>query len=247
MRKPPLIWLTRPREDSEQLAARLSSHGIDSIIAPVMQIELIETNLLNLFSHALPEAFLLTSRHAAHALEGAPEPARAVPVFCVGAATAAAVRTHGFTQVIEGEDDILSLLPRIAATLPSASRLTYLAGEHTSADVGTLLGTHAIHTDTYTCYRAVAAASLSPALHEALQTEQLTGACFFSARSAGLAQQLLTQTYPATLAASIRAYCLSLSVAEAAAALPWCTIHACHVPTRDAMVDLIVSCEPPVL
>ncbi len=239
MSKSPCIWLTRPLTDSTALAEALAKHGIESIIAPVMQIE----SVVSPTSSQKPDALLLTSRHAAHALLDLPRDWRALPVFAVGAATAEAARAASFTSIREGNDGVLALLPQIAAHVPAGSRVLYLAGDEVSADVVTLLGAREILVEQVTVYRAVAAASLPDALVAALARERVTGAVFFSTRSAQLAITLMTQHGITKSAAHLDTYCLSLAVAQAAGGLAWRGLHACHQPTVAAMVELVVSCN----
>lgn len=244
MANAPLIWLTRPQEDSEALAAQLKQHGLESIIAPVMRIEPIA---IKIPSPLAPAAILLTSRHACHALGSLPDTWRALPTYCVGTATATLARAAGCTNVIAGESDVLALLPQIVAALPKGAKLLYLAGEETRVDVAALLNAQQIETLKIICYRAIAATTLNDETIDALKNNRISGTALFSPRSAEIAQQLLRTHALTEQTAQIHAYCLSLPVAQAAGSLPWRTIRACHTPTLAAMVDLIVSCEAAVV
>lgn len=238
MAKPPLIWLTRPQEDSQILAAELNAYTIESLIAPVMHIKQAEQ-----FSPPTvrPDAILLTSRHAAHSLWHLPRHWQHVPVFCVGKATAEAASLIGYANLHHGEADVLELLPQLIAYLPPESRLLYLSGEETRVDVAALLAPKQILVEQHVAYQAAAAATLPAPLLETMRDGHITGAVFFSVRSALIAAQLVEASGYATQLTHTEAYCLSLGIAEAASALPWQRIHATHVPTTKAMVDLIVS------
>lgn len=238
MAKPPRIWLTRPHADSAALADLLAQRGIANIIAPVMRIERNElaADLTN-----KPNALLLTSRHAVHALEILPPDWRSLPLFAVGAATAEAARQSGFTNIHEGSGGMLELLPHITQALSANARLLYCAGEETSSDVGALLTGHAIHVDQITAYRAIAETSLPEGLCSALTSGDIKGVVLFSARSAQLVEKLLKHHQLEPIATHIDAYCLSLPVAAAAGGLPWKSLRACHLPTQAAMVELLVS------
>lgn len=219
------------------LAAELAEHGIASIISPVMRIE-----LLGLGSVATPPtAMLVTSRHALHALAELPADWRSLPLYCVGDATAEAARMVGFPHVIAGGGEVLSLLPQVALAVGPGSRVLYLSGEETRADVATLLASAAITVDTQVVYRAIAETALDATVLEALKAHTLRAAAFFSPRSAALACGLLKAHKVADAAAQMEAFCLSLNVAGEAGALPWAKLYAAHQPTRTAMVQLIVS------
>ena len=229
----PTIWLTRPSADSELLAATLREQAIDSIIAPVMVIE----TCIPAIAHTMPDAILLTSRHAAHAL--LPSWSH-LPVYCVGTATAETARAQGFMNIVLGKSDVLSLLPRIAESLKDKT-LLYLSGEDISVDVAALLASQSVSVERVIAYRAVAAAQLSPELIDALKNNSISGTVFYSARTAEIATALLTQAGLSHAIETVDAYCLSLTIAEKAAALPWRRIHVAHIPTGDAMQAMMIS------
>ena len=237
MLKKPLIWLTRPTADSEVLAAQLAHAGIDSIIAPVMNITY---NALPTALPTTPDAILITSRHCAPMLEKLPLEWRSIPVFCVGAATGTTAHDAGYSSINHGETGILDLLPRLIDTLPSPARILYLAGAETRVDVTALLTAQHYQVDTVLSYEAHAETALPSDLRDALDAGRITGIVFFSPRSAQIAATLIGRGD----VTAIDAYCLSLAVAEAAGALPWRHLHACDTPTFDAMLHLIVSVPP---
>ncbi len=234
----PTVWLTRPLADSESLAAELASHHIVSLIAPVIRIE---PQTVNITTHIPPAAILLTSRHAAHVLAALPTTWRVLPVYCVGTATAAAAAAYHFNHCINGDADVLALLPRIAEALPAQSHILYLASDETRVDVASLLAAAHLQVHTYIAYHAVAEPKLTDELRTAFAQGKLNAVTLFSPHTASLVCDFLKQHNLHENVTTIDAYCLSLNVAEAAAALPWASIHACHRPTRAAMVDLIVS------
>lgn len=231
------IWLTRPRDDSKSLAAELAAHGIASVVAPVLHI--VHQPLESV--PVRPDALLLTSRHAAHALAALPTQWRALPTFCVGAATSAAASAVGFTNITPGEGKVLNLLPRMAVQLPPESRVLYLAGEETRINIPALLVAQRIYIRTQVVYRAIANHTLDDAVREALTAGSLTSVAFFSPRSAQVTASILATAGLSDAARMIDAYCLSADVANAANALPFKAIHTCPRPTRVAMVDLIIS------
>lgn len=237
MAKHPLIWLTRPKADSASFAEVLSHDGIQSMIAPVLHT--VPQPLSS--SPSLPDAILLTSRHAAHVLASLPSAWHALPVYCVGGSTANVATEHGCTHIIAGGSNVLALLPRIASDLGDGAELLYFAGEDTSVDVVHLLAMHGVKVSTHIVYHAVAEHALSSELVEALATGRVTGVAFFSPRSAQIAYTLLQAANLAETAKTIDAFCFSMNVAAAAAKCAWRSIYTCHLPTRSSMHELIVS------
>ena len=229
----PALWLTRPAADSDALSETLATHHIQTIVAPLLSIEPCAIAL----PAFAPDAILLTSRHAAHAL--LPQWSH-LPVYCVGLATAQTAQAQGFLNIISGDNDVLSLLPRIAETLKNKT-LLYLSGEDISVDVASLLASQSVQVTRLIAYRAIAATQLSPRIVDALKNNSITGTVFFSARTAEIAHQLLVNAELTDAIRNTDAYCLSLAIAEKAAALPWRRLHVAHLPTADAMQTMIVG------
>ena len=222
------LWLTRPEADSASLAAELKTHGIESCIAPLA----VEP------STEAPDALLVTSRHAVHTLDAA---WKHLPVFCVGSATAEAVRAAGFNPVQAGEGDLLSLLPAIMGTLKPGANLRYLSGFDIQLDPTPLLAAKQITCTRVIAYDAVAEATLPSFLRMRLAAGDVSGVTFFSARSAQIACNLLREEKLDYMAAQMTAYCLSLPVAQAAGALPWRAIQVSHLPTRASFVAMLAG------
>lgn len=233
-----MLWLTRPADDSRALAEALAARGIASIIAPVIRIKPREVALPE-----KPDAILLTSRHAAHAL---PAEWRSLPVFCVGTATATAAQEQGYTAITHGESDGLHLLPRITEKLSPGSSLLYLSGEDTRHDISRLLAANDIAVTRLVAYEAVAETTFPSELRLALEQKEITGVVFFSPRSAMLASALMKNEEFNESAPSIDAYCLSLPVAEEAGALAWRSLQVSHIPTRSALLAMIEAHARPV-
>lgn len=227
------IWLTRPEPDSRALAEALAHHGIGSIIAPVIRIEPKPVTL-----GEKPDALLVTSRHAAHAL---PEAWRDLPVFCVGVATADSVRQQGYTTLVEGSSDGLALLSPITAALRPGQRLLYLSGDEVRHDFAALLAAHGIAVERMVAYETVPCQSFPPALRLALANGEISGVAFFSPHSARLGCGLLKEEEFTDMPPRIDAFCLSLAVAQEAAELPWRSLQVSHSPTREAMVAMIAA------
>ena len=85
------VLLTRPRPDSEALAARLAAYGVDTLIEPLLTIVPAGKEEPNL---AGVQALVVTSANGARALgrvRTRPD-GPAFPVYAVGAASAAAAR-----------------------------------------------------------------------------------------------------------------------------------------------------------
>jgi uroporphyrinogen-III synthase len=237
MAERPILWHTRPRDDSTFFANELAPYGIDSIIGPVLHIA--PKPIPQLYTS--PTALLITSRHATHALAVMPAQWRTLPAYCVGHATARAVADHGLTHIISGKLDVQSLLPRLAGELPSGSNLLYFAGDETRPEVKTMLGARGITVTMVVVYHAMAEHHLSREVGAALAAGTINAVALFSPRTARITCDLMEKAGLADAARTMTAYCFSANVAQDAARLPWASIQTCSAPNRRAMRELIVS------
>lgn len=241
----PLALLTRPRRDSETLAALLQTEGVDSLIEPVIDI-------VPLDSAALPpldsmQALLLTSANGVRALAallGPPPEARNLPLLAVGAASAEAARHAGFTHVESAGGDVKALAALAKRRLnPAAGRLLHIAGTRIAGDLAALLGEQGFETERLAIYRAEQRAALSAAACDALVHGKIHMVLFFSPRSARGFVKLIRAAAAdsdgslVSALAHVTAICLSPAVAAAAAGLNWRRIRAASQPEQAALLD----------
>ncbi|GGE10449.1 uroporphyrinogen III methyltransferase [Polymorphobacter glacialis] len=124
------ILVTRPLPGGERSAARLQAHGHKAQLSPLLATEAV--------AWAPPEtahaAIMLTSAAAARLAGPTAVAYHALPVYTVGAATAAAARTAGFIDIRDGGGTVFSLLKTAAAN--GLTDILHLAGAHrTPAEV----------------------------------------------------------------------------------------------------------------
>lgn len=112
------IWITRAEPGASRTAEKLRALGHQPVIAPLLEV------------HPLPGRIVLdgvgalafTSANGVRAFaERSPDPDlwRALPVFAVGDATAAAAQKAGFGQVMSASGDLHALADLIAAHAPA--------------------------------------------------------------------------------------------------------------------------------
>ena len=225
------IWLTRPQRDSERMEAALAALGIASVVGPVMEITQRRVSFTGLTK---PDALVLTSRRAAHALADAPADWRSLPVYCVGQATAQAAQRHHFMHTRVGSGSALALAPLITQHHGGGARLLHLAGDALKVDLAPLLAAQQIALDKIIAYESHCAVALTVDVTHALHVGALTGVVFYSPRSVQFAAQLAAEALP-----TLHAYCLSEDIA-AHAALHGCKrVFSCPTPTHQAMMALL--------
>src|ERR1041385_1135905 len=89
------VLVTRPRDDAERTAGLLRARGHEPILSPLMEIRFVD-------GPEIPperiQAILITSANGVRGLARRTAH-REVPVFAVGAQTAAAAKAAGFSNV----------------------------------------------------------------------------------------------------------------------------------------------------
>lgn len=234
------LLITRPEDDARPMAAALAGRGIDSLIEPLLAIELLEGPALDVDG---VQALLITSANGARA--AARRTARRdVRVFAVGDASARAARDAGFADVRSAGGDVADLARLVAAEAsPAAGALVHVAGSHVAGDLAGMLEGAGFIYRRVVLYAARPAESLSDAAHTALAGATLDGVLFFSPRTAATFVSLVEAAALSSACARLTAYCLSQAVAERVAPLAWAGV---VVAARPEQAALLAALDHPV-
>lgn len=234
----PRLLITRPAEDAAPLAAVLAEQGIDALLAPMLAVEAIAGPDLSLDG---TQALLLTSANGARALAGR-TPARDLPVFAVGNATAAAARAAGFSKVTSADGDVAALADLVIARLdPAAGAVLHAAASSVAGDLGGRLGDAGFAYRRAVLYRARKAEGLADDTAAALREGTLDGVLFFSPRTAATFVSLVADAGLADSVRVLTAFCLSPAVADAAESLPWGRTVTAASPDQQAMLFAVAE------
>lgn len=227
------VLLTRPRLEAVTLAEILAERGIESLIAPVMEIERLD---LELPAKADYQAALLTSGNAVEALvASALKPD--LPIFCVGDATARRLATTSFGDVRSASgasDDLVELVGRDLS--PTGGPVLYLSGMMIAADIGAALAEAGFKVDRRVVYRAQAIEKPDEAVVAELAAGNVDGVMFYSPRSARIFLDHLKHAKLELIAKEMTAYCISHAAADVARVLAWRKV---AVASRPNQVDLL--------
>jgi uroporphyrinogen-III synthase len=176
------LLVTRPEPDATATARGLEALGHSVTVEPMLTIvpaappgELPQ-----------PAGLIVTSGNGVRALGAWPQAAgwHGVPLFAVGEATGEAARAAGFAKVTAGEGEGSALIRAIGAALPPGSGpVIYAAARDLSGGLAERLEEAGYDVQMVEAYRAERAASLSPALRDALQAGAVDGALFYSRRT----------------------------------------------------------------
>ena len=228
------VLITRPRERAVELARELERRGDTALIEPLLTIEPIGDAVPEL--HGV-QAIVMTSAHAVPALSPG---AKALPIFAVGDATAAAARAAGCEIVISAGGAAADLASLITARCrPSGGALLHLSGAQVSEGLAEPLAEAGFALSRQVVYRAVAADALTPATVEALAARQLDAVLLFSPRTARIFVELIGRHGLRGSITRIAAICLSAAVAQPCREIVWGAVHVAARPELGALLEAL--------
>jgi uroporphyrinogen-III synthase len=150
------VWITRTLPAAERTAQAVRALGHDPVVAPVLTVRPLRPGL-ELSDVA---ALAVTSGNGIGAL-AALTPRRDLPVFAVGAATAAAARAAGFAEVVSADGDVEALAALLAAVRPRGVVL-HAAGRPLAGDLVGALAAAGLRARSVTLYETVASSAAWP-------------------------------------------------------------------------------------
>jgi uroporphyrinogen-III synthase len=228
------VLITRPRERALELARELERRGDTPLIEPLLTVETVAGGVPEVDG---VQAIVLTSAHAVPALSAA---AKALPVFAVGHATAAAARRAGCSAVVSARGAAPDLARSIAARCaPGAGALLHLSGEHVIEGLAEALAAAGFALRRQVVYRAVAAHALAPATVEALAARQVDAVLLFSPRTARVFVELIGRHGLLEPVAGIAAICLSAAVAQSCRDIAWGAVHIAARPELGSLLEAL--------
>lgn len=174
------VLVFRPRNDAERTARAIASHGFEPLVAPLFAIARLPGSP--------PEgdfaALVVTSGNAVPMLAEGPAAWRDLPVFTVGAGTAAKVRAAGLEDARSADGDRNDLIALIERTLPAPSRVLLIVGRDRKEDVAERLSQAGYEVALWEAYAAEAVEALPEPALGALRDGQADAALHYSARGA---------------------------------------------------------------
>lgn len=227
------LWVTRTAPDAEATAQRLRALGHEPLIAPVLAVEPVASDL-RLDGAA---ALVFTSRNAVAAF---PENqiAQAPRVFAVGASTAEAARAAGFSRVLSADGDGAALAELIAAHARELNgEVLHFGPEEPAFDLAGALAAQGIPARHLPLYRT-RPLPLTGTIRAALNgfPPALDGLLVHSPRAARRVAELLADapSHP-----SLTAFAISEAAAAPLGGLGLRATHVAAAPTEDALLELV--------
>ncbi len=233
------LLLTRPTSSDDPLPELLRLHGHTVVRDPLLRIELLPVPDGDI---AAVQALVVTSSNALRAFQASSARPRLthLPVFAVGAATAAAARSLGFADVRTGDGRAGALLPLLTAHLwPTAGHLLYLRGEHVAVDLEPQLVSDNFTVRSQIVYRAIPARSFAAETVAGFVRGLIEGVVLLSPRTAETYAELAEAAGLARELAHVTHFCLSPRIAEALAGLDDVRVRSPSRPEVQELVALI--------
>jgi uroporphyrinogen-III synthase len=237
MERPDLrALITRPREESESLAAALATRGIEALVEPLIEVCYQASAALDLTG---VQATLCTSANGVRALARASDE-RGVPLLAVGDATAARARSEGFVVVHSAGGDVTDLAELAAARLhPQDGPLLHVAGNVVAGDLRGLLTARGFTVERRILYEARETAALSAATIDGLRAGAIVFALFFSPRTAAIFVRLAGAAGVAECCGKVTAVSISASADAALGSLSWHDRRIAERPHQPAVLDAL--------
>jgi uroporphyrinogen-III synthase len=228
------VLITRPEPGGSDTAARVAALGYQPIVAPLLDIHVLHA--------ALPaaerlHAILVTSGNAIPSL---PASHHYLPLFAVGAATAARARAAGFAQVNSADGDANALAELVARSCDRHAGPVLLAGgrgqgEGLAAD----LRARGFRVIRRVVYVAAPVTALPDVARNTFASGRLAAALFFSAETARQCVRLLQAARLPEAVRPVDALAIGEAAAVALQSLPWRRICVAARPNQDAMLALL--------
>lgn len=234
------LLVTRPEPDGERTAAALRARGHEVVLAPMTEVTAIPAEL----GPGPWAAVIITSANAAQAVENHPRKHELIglPVFAVGARSAAAARAAGFAQVVSANGAVEDLVRLVAREIGEARQpLLYLAGADRAGDLAGELAKSGLAVVTCVIYCATVMQNLRIAVKQALASGEIGGILHFSRRSAEAYLQSAAASNLGAAALAPTHYCLSARVAAPLRAAGAANIRVAAHPDEASLLDLVES------
>ena len=203
------VLVTRPLHDAQRTASLLAARGHEAVIDPVLTIEPVAFGLpdaADAVTITSANVFRMTSQQSL-------APLFALPLFAVGAQSAAAARAFGFQDIHAAGGDAHSLARLLADELPRTARLLYLAGAERAHDLAALVRRAGIEVEMRVVYRAAPAQRLQDTTLAQLEAGEIGAVLHYSARSAAIFLHLADDAGLREAARGARHICISNAAA----------------------------------
>ena len=210
------VLVTRPIDEAAVTAAQLAARGHQTVIAPLLEIRFLEGTAIALDG---VQAILATSSNGVHAFSKR-SVRRDLPFLAVGAQTASAAISLGFSNVKSANGDARALAQAVPGwATPQGGALLHASGSQNPGPLASNLIALGYEVRTAVLYRAVPVLQLPKAANNALRAGMLDAVLLFSPRTANAFVACATGGGLQEYCRPLLAYCISEAAAAPLASL----------------------------
>lgn len=238
------ILITRPEDDSKDLATKLENLGFQTVSQPMLEISPCDFKLPNLDAF---DAMIFTSPQAVRIFkEKVSAPLDNIEAYCVGSKTALLCKDLGF-KALHNADGAAKDLAKLIISNPSNSgkNFLYCRGAQTSYPIEKNLNRNKINCTSLEIYEARFANSFSENTIKLLENKEISGITFFSKRTAEAFYKLAKQKDVHLLLQIVDKFCMSNAIAEFVRLQEkdeqQASVIACTHPNEDSFVQAITD------
>ena len=243
---PANILITRPIQSVEPLASILRDHGYNVLVEPIFSVRqsvTAQNHLEKAMKNRHLQAIIVTSANAIRVLARISK-IRTIPIITVGNTTRHVAQKYGFKTVHSAARDVggnvKTLIPYIKKHLNIAGgTLLYISGRTLSADLKGSLENDGFDVQQVILYETLPLEHFSSEIRDDFIYNQINAILFFSKRSASTFMDVAKRDNLVKYLQPIHAICLSEQIQKALPQACWAGTHHAHIPTRDAVVELL--------
>lgn len=233
------MLVTRPEPDASETAARLGALDIEGLPCPLLVHETLTPSLPDATGFA---AIAVTSTNALRALRerGMLERYLKLPLYAVGARTAAAAKAFGFDKVTHAEGGFVALAELLAHT-PIAGPILYPAARELAGDLAKSLAPFGRMVITAEVYAMNPVEELPPIAVAGLADNSIGAVLLYSRRTSETFVRLADAHIDRLERRQLGMLCLSEAVAEPLFDAHFVRVSLAEHPSEQAMMGLALS------
>ncbi len=230
------LLLTHPTGDSNALAKVIHGLGFKSVIAPILDISILEGPRLNCSNVA---ALAITSANGVRAFSERSE-RRDLDVYAVGNSTGCAARKCGFSNVFSAAGNVKDLADLIIKSVsPEMGEILHPAATHVAGNLKERLVEAGLRYRREIIYESVTITGFSPDIQNMIKAREINGVLLFSPRTSLRFTSLINKAGLSEHLRLMRAYCLSSEVAANIHSLPLLEICIAAKPDQKSLLKLL--------
>lgn len=232
------VLVTRAREEAQRTAQHLIKRGHEALVAPLTEIRLLDAPEPDLGD---VQAVLATSSNGVCAFASRCR-RREIPLYAVGANTAATARSAGFVRVSNADGDAAALCRAIRKTLdPRAGALLHVAGRNNARELHRQLSEAGFESRVWELYEVIARTSLPEQVVTAFKEDAVDAVLVLSPESARILVEALKASGVAGNCGRVVACCISRASAAKIRDVEFGAIRIAENPNLAAVLALLDS------